>query len=96
MAVQSHSVDPDPRSFSPSQSAPRRSWILPKLSVRASTKHGRGVFANSLIRKGERLAIFGGDVMLIDEISTLPEDLQDYPMQIEERFVLGSPKRQCA
>ena len=28
--------------------------------------------------------------MLIDEISTLPEDLQDYPMQIEERFVLGS------
>ena len=28
--------------------------------------------------------------MLIDEINNLPESFQDYPMQIEERFVIGS------
>ena len=33
--------------------------------------------------------IFGGDVMLIDEINNFPEHMQAYPMQIEERFVLG-------
>jgi hypothetical protein len=28
--------------------------------------------------------------MFIDEINDLPEHLQDFPIQIEERFVLGS------
>ena len=32
--------------------------------------------------------------MSIDEINNLPERLQEYPMQIEERFVLGSRKAQ--
>lgn len=36
------------------------------------------------------MAIFGGDIMKIDEIDDLPPDMQEYPMQIEERFVLGS------
>jgi hypothetical protein len=48
------------------------------------------VFAKGDLQAGERLAIFGGDIMLIDEIKNLPEMLQDYPMQIEERFVIGS------
>ena len=65
------------------------SWIHPKLAVKRSKKHARGVFAEANVRKGERLAIFGGDIMLIDEIDALPEKLQEYPMQIEERFVLG-------
>ncbi len=66
------------------------SWIHPSLEVRESKIHGKGVFAISPITKGERLAIFGGDIMLIDELNSLPESLEDYPMQIEERFVLGS------
>ena len=66
------------------------SWLSPKLEVRRSTIHGRGVFARVAVRKGERLAIFGGEVMHIDEIDDLPESMQEYPMQIEERFVLGS------
>jgi len=70
----------------------RHSWLNEKLEVRKSRKHKRGVFAQENIRKGERLAIFGGDVMSIDEIDDLPKRVQEYPMQIEERFVLGSRK----
>lgn len=67
-----------------------RSWLNPKLEVRTSLTHGRGVFTLETVSAGERVAILGGDVMLIDEIKDLPEEVQDYPMQIEERFVLGS------
>jgi uncharacterized protein len=68
----------------------RRSWLNPKLEVRTSPTHENGVFARETVSAGERVAIFGGDVMFIDEINHLPERFQDYPMQIEERFVLGS------
>jgi SET domain-containing protein len=69
---------------------PTHSWLNPKLQVRPSRAHETGVFACEPISQGERLAILGGEIMLIDEINDLPERLQDYPMQIEERFVLGS------
>jgi len=65
------------------------SWMSDKLSVANSATHGRGVFATKSIERYERLVIFGGDIMLIDEIMNLPEQLRSYPMQIEERFVLG-------
>ena len=65
------------------------SWLSSKLEVRKSQTHGRGVFAKSRITAGERVAIFGGDIMAIEEIDDLPGQLQEYPMQIEERFVLG-------
>ncbi len=67
-------------------------WINPKLKVAKSKKHGKGVFAKEDIQKGERLAIFGGYVMLNDELNALPEKLRDLPMQIEERFGLASQK----
>jgi len=66
------------------------SWMSPSAEIRNSEIHGKGVFATAPISKNERVAIFGGDIMFIEEIDRLPEDLQDYPMQIEERFVLGS------
>jgi uncharacterized protein len=65
------------------------SWLSSKLQVKKSDKQGNGIFANASIRAGERVAIFGGDVMAIDEIDELPDRLSEYPMQIEERFVLG-------
>jgi uncharacterized protein len=65
------------------------SWLDPRLEVRPSQIHGLGVFTRSTIAIGERIAIFGGMVMRIDEIDNLPEHLQEFPMQIEERFVLG-------
>lgn len=68
----------------------KHSWMNPKLIVRKSRTHCKGILAKKDIEKGERLAIFGGDIMLIDEINDLPEHMQEYPMQIDERFVLGS------
>jgi SET domain-containing protein len=61
-----------------------------KLEVRPSARHAKGIFTRQAIQRGERLAIFGGDVMWIDEIKSMSDELSDYPMQIEERFVLGS------
>jgi uncharacterized protein len=66
------------------------SWLSPKAHAKQSKSHGNGVFALEDIAKGERIAVFGGDIMLIDEIDSLPAELQDYPMQIEDRFVIGS------
>jgi SET domain-containing protein len=68
----------------------KTSWLNPKLVVRESRIDGKGVFAEEPITKGERLALFGGQIMPIDDIDNMPDWLQDYPMQIEERFVLGS------
>jgi SET domain-containing protein len=67
----------------------KQSWMNPKLGIRESGIHDKGVFATEAIERGERLVIFGGEVMRIDEIKDLPDGLQDFPMQIEERFVLG-------
>lgn len=74
--------------------SPSESWVDPRLEVGVSRVHGKGVFARAPIRRGERLAIFGGAVMWIDELLELPEALQDFPMQIEERFVLGTRNRE--
>jgi hypothetical protein len=65
------------------------SWLNPHLEKRRSVTQGFGIYATKDLVKGERLAIFGGMVMPIDEMYQLPEDLQKYTMQIEERFVLG-------
>jgi len=65
------------------------SWLHPHLEKRCSATHECGVFARADIAKSERLAIFGGKVMLIDEMYELPDKMQSYTMQIEERFVLG-------
>jgi uncharacterized protein len=65
------------------------SWLHPGLEKRKSDTQGWGVFSGVDIRKGERLAIFGGKIMLIDEMYQIPEEMQRYTMQIEDRFVLG-------
>ena len=64
------------------------SWISPLCEVRESQVNGKGVFARGDISRGERLAIFGGEIMTIDEAKELPLALQAYPLQIEERFLL--------
>ena len=65
------------------------SWLHPDLEKRCSVTQGCGIFARAGIGKGERLAIFGGRIMLIDEMYDIPTDMQRYTMQVEERFVLG-------
>jgi SET domain-containing protein len=70
----------------------KHNWLNPGLEVRNSKIGGRGVFAKENIIRGTRLAIFGGKLMFIDEIRNLPENLQEYTMQIEERLILGPPQ----
>jgi len=65
------------------------SWLHPDLEKRNSATHGGGIFARADIRKGERLAIFGGKIMPIDDMYELPVEMQGYTMQIEERLVIG-------
>jgi hypothetical protein len=65
------------------------SWLHPHLEKGSSDTLGWGIFARADIRKDERLAIFGGKIMLIDEMYEIPAMMQSYTMQIEERFVLG-------
>ncbi len=67
----------------------KNNWLNPKLEVRKSRINRKGVFAKEKIIQGTRLAIFGGRLMLINEIKNLPEHLQEYTMQIEEHFLLG-------
>lgn len=70
----------------------KHSWLNPKLEVKRTKEYGKGIFAKEDISKSERLAIFGGSIIKIDEIDNLPEELTDLPMQIEERFVICSVK----
>jgi hypothetical protein len=65
------------------------SWLHPALEKRKSDTQGWGIFARADIRKDEKLAIFGGKIMLIDEMYRIPAEMQRYTMQIEDRFVLG-------
>lgn len=70
----------------------KNNWLNPVLEVRTSNIGGKGVFSKENIVRGTRLAIFGGQLMLIDEIRNLPKNLQGYTIQIEERFILGPPQ----
>jgi len=65
------------------------SWMDPRLEKKSSDTEGSGIFATADIKKDERVAIFGGKIMLIDEMYQIPPELQRYTMQIEERFILG-------
>jgi uncharacterized protein len=65
------------------------SWLHPGLEKRCSATQGCGVFARQEIPRGERLAVFGGRIMRIDDMLDIPVEMQRYTMQIEERFVLG-------
>lgn len=69
------------------------SWINPKLKVGNAEECGKGVFSKVDIPKDEVLAIFGGYVLDIKDEANLPEPLNDYGLQIHERFVLGIMKK---
>lgn len=61
----------------------------PKLEVRDTGKYGKGVFAKEDIKKNERLAMFGGYIMTLDEEEKLPKNIKDLAHQIDDNFVIG-------
>jgi len=60
----------------------------PNLEKRRSNPRGSGIFAKAEAKEGERLAIFGGTVVLIDEMYRLPEQTRSHTPQIADRSFL--------
>ena len=72
------------------------SWMNPKLEVRELGNGQGGVFTKEDIAKDERLAIFGGYILTLEEEANLPEVYRDTGVQIAENFVLTSMKKEDA
>ncbi|MFA5925454.1 MAG: SET domain-containing methyltransferase [Parcubacteria group bacterium] len=68
------------------------SWINPEAEVRKTEKNGKGLFAKTNIKKGEKVAIFGGYIMTLKEFFKLPPDVMHYASQIDEEMVMGIKK----
>lgn len=65
------------------------SWLNPKLAIRNDNCRKVGIFALEPLWKGEKLAVFGGHVMLISE-EAQGSTGSCHALQIDEQFVLGT------
>jgi hypothetical protein len=65
------------------------SWLNQKLEVRTDKNGQAGIFTRESLWKGEKLAVFGGQVMLISEEPQNGTG-EGYALQIDEQFVLGA------
>lgn len=65
------------------------SWMNPKLELREGGISGMGIFAREVLGKDERLVVFGGKVMMLQEEQALPEHIADYAHQIDDDLVIG-------
>jgi len=65
------------------------SWLNSKLEKRNIEGMGQGIFVQESLQAGERLAIFGGHVMLVSEEPMLNGAHSDFGLQIDESFVIG-------
>lgn len=65
------------------------SWMNPKLELREGGISGMGIFAREALERDERLVVFGGKVMTLQEEQALPEHITDYAHQIDDDLVIG-------
>lgn len=69
------------------------SWFDKKLLGQKNTeKYGGGVFARKNISEGTLLMVFGGYVMSRQDEDSLPAEIKDIAIQVEENLVLGIKK----
>ena len=68
---------------------PALSYLSPKVLVKASAIHGRGLFARERIGKGEIVCIKGGHVFDRRRLATLPPELGPAEIQIAEDLFIG-------
>ena len=64
---------------------PTPSWISPKVEIRESPTHGRGMFATSPLSAGEAVAIWGGTLVDI-EAATLARSEGKLVMQVDDNL----------
>jgi hypothetical protein len=77
------------------QSVLPETWFDARLDLKDSPTHGRGLFANDLIRAGETVMIWGGTLYTAQEL----QDIRDGKLQvaefsysfIEEGILLAAP-----
>ncbi len=66
------------------------SFVSPKLEARRlPEKGGHGVFACHPVQQGERLLVWGGDIISRSQIDLLPFPLQAFVVQVEEDVYLA-------
>ncbi|MCM8784506.1 MAG: SET domain-containing protein [Candidatus Omnitrophica bacterium] len=75
----------------------RHSYITRKAEVRKSGISGKGVFAKELIKEGEIIAVWGGDIVTEEELAGLSKknfrDIYHYATQIADGFYLVSDRK---
>ena len=60
-------------------------YLSPKLEVRAEPeKGGFGVYAIAAVAAGEVISVWGGYIVNAEQLETLPHDVQQHSVQIEE------------
>ncbi len=60
-------------------------YLSPKLQVRAEPeKGGFGVYARGSVAVGEVVAVWGGYIVDAEQLATLPHEIQQHTVQIEE------------
>lgn len=65
------------------------SYRSPKTEVRQSRIHGKGLFANAAIAKGEIVAVKGGYILSKPDWSTLERELGAAEIQISEELFIA-------
>ena len=70
-----------------------KSWISEKLEVRISSIHGKGVFTNDKISKGEVVSVWGGHVVTLEEFQK-GSGLQHTNVGIGENIYLVTPNNE--
>ena len=59
-------------------------WMNPKIAIRQSSVHGRGMFATARILKGETVAIWGGSYVGKEEAEEARKDPDNRIQQIDD------------
>jgi hypothetical protein len=66
-------------------------FLSPKLEVRAEPeKGGFGVYAIAAVAAGEVVSVWGGYIVDAEQLDTLPHDVQQHSVQIEEGLYLAT------
>lgn len=69
----------------------RNSWMNPKLHAAPHpNKGGMGVYAREAVEAGERLVVWGGVIVNLDELGRLPRLTQQHSVQVEDGLYLAS------
>lgn len=67
------------------------SYLSPKLEARTyPEKGGHGIFVGTAVTQGERLLVWGGDIVTKTQLAALPQPLRAYSIQVEEDLYLAA------